>query len=134
MSETTTPLTLALSKGRIFEETMPLLAEAGIEVPENPESSRKLILPTSDPGLRLIIVRASDVPTYVQYGAADLGIAGKDVLIEHAAQQPGGLYQPIDLNIAKCRRPWPCARASTTTPPCTRRAPARGHQVRAVSP
>ena len=103
MSETTTPLTLALSKGRIFEETMPLLAEAGIEVPENPESSRKLILPTSDPGLRLIIVRASDVPTYVQYGAADLGIAGKDVLIEHAAQQPGGLYQPIDLNIAKCR-------------------------------
>lgn len=97
------PLTLALSKGRIFEETMPLLAEAGIEVPENPESSRKLILPTSDPGLRLIIVRASDVPTYVQYGAADLGIAGKDVLIEHAAQQPGGLYQPIDLNIAKCR-------------------------------
>ena len=103
MSETTTPLTLALSKGRIFEETMPLLAEAGIEVPENPESSRKLILPTSDPGLRLIIVRASDVPTYVQYGAADLGIAGKDVLIEHAAQQPGRLYQPIDLNIAKCR-------------------------------
>ncbi|MVW78430.1 ATP phosphoribosyltransferase [Bordetella sp. 02P26C-1] len=97
------PITLALSKGRIFEETLPLLAEAGIEVPENPESSRKLILPTSDPGLQLIIVRASDVPTYVQYGAADLGIAGKDVLIEHAAQQPGGLYQPIDLNIAKCR-------------------------------
>ncbi|KAG1390313.1 hypothetical protein G6F59_015245 [Rhizopus arrhizus] len=82
---------------------MPLLAEAGIEVTESPESSRKLILPTSDPGLRLIIVRASDVPTYVQYGAADLGIAGKDVLIEHAKEQPGGLYQPIDLNIAKCR-------------------------------
>ena len=100
---TPAPLTLALSKGRIFEETMPLLAEAGIDVPENPESSRKLILPTSDPGLRLIIVRASDVPTYVQYGAADLGIAGKDVLIEHAKEQPGGLYQPIDLNIAKCR-------------------------------
>ena len=100
---TTKPLTLALSKGRIFEETMPLLAEAGIEVTESPESSRKLILPTSDPGLRLIIVRASDVPTYVQYGAADLGIAGKDVLIEHAKEQPGGLYQPIDLNIAKCR-------------------------------
>ena len=97
------PLTLALSKGRIFEETLPLLAEAGIEVGENPENSRKLIIPTSDPGLRLIIVRASDVPTYVQYGAADLGIAGKDVLIEHAAQHPGGLYQPIDLNIAKCR-------------------------------
>ncbi|MFQ6690363.1 ATP phosphoribosyltransferase, partial [Bordetella pertussis] len=103
MNPAAAPLTLALSKGRIFEETMPLLAEAGIEVPENPESSRKLILPTSDPGLRLIIVRASDVPTYVQYGAADLGIAGKDVLIEHAAQQSGRLYQPIDLNIAKCR-------------------------------
>lgn len=97
------PLTLALSKGRIFEETMPLLAEAGIHVAENPESSRKLILPTSDPGLRIIIVRASDVPTYVQYGAADLGIAGKDVLIEHADQQPGRLYQPIDLEIARCR-------------------------------
>jgi ATP phosphoribosyltransferase len=97
------PLTLALSKGRIFEETLPLLAAAGIEVTENPENSRKLIIPTSDPGLRLIIVRASDVPTYVQYGAADLGIAGKDVLIEHAADHPGGLYQPIDLNIAKCR-------------------------------
>ena len=99
---------------------MPLLAEAGIEVPENPESSRKLILPTSDPGLRLIIVRASDVPTYVQYGAADLGIAGKDVLIEHAAQQPGGLYQPIDLNIAKRRLAVAVRKASTTTPPCTR--------------
>jgi ATP phosphoribosyltransferase len=97
------PLTLALSKGRIFEETLPLLAEAGIEVAENPEQSRKLIIPTSDPGLRLIIVRASDVPTYVQYGAADVGIAGKDVLIEHAGEHPGGLYQPIDLNIAKCR-------------------------------
>ena len=104
MSQATVrPLTLALSKGRIFEETMPLLAEAGIEVSENPESSRKLILPTSDPGLQLIIVRASDVPTYVQYGAADFGIAGKDVLIEHAGQQPGRLYQPIDLNIARCR-------------------------------
>src|SRR5690606_37756731 len=100
---TAAPITLALSKGRIFEETLPLLAEVGIHVAENPESSRKLILPTSDPALRLIIVRASDVPTYVQYGAADLGIAGKDVLIEHAAQQPGGLYQPIDLDIAKCR-------------------------------
>lgn len=97
------PITLALSKGRIFEETLPLLAQAGVHVAENPESSRKLILPTSDPGLRLIIVRASDVPTYVQYGAADLGIAGKDVLHEHAAQYPGSLYQPIDLDIAKCR-------------------------------
>ncbi len=103
MIDTGKVLTLALSKGRIFEETLPLLAAAGIEVPENPEQSRKLILPTSDPNLRLIIVRASDVPTYVQYGAADFGIAGKDTLIEHAAQHPGGLYQPIDLNIAKCR-------------------------------
>lgn len=97
------PLTLALSKGRIFDETLPLLAAAGIQVSENPESSRKLILPTSDPGLQLIIVRASDVPTYVQYGAADFGIAGKDVLFEHAAGNVGGLYQPIDLDIAKCR-------------------------------
>ena len=97
------PLTLALSKGRIFEETLPLLAAAGIEVAENPEKSRKLIIPTSDANLRLIIVRASDVPTYVQYGAADLGIAGRDVLIEHQAEHPGGLYQPIDLNIARCR-------------------------------
>ncbi|MFZ4711543.1 MAG: ATP phosphoribosyltransferase [Zwartia sp.] len=97
------PLTMALSKGRIFEETLPLLKAAGIEVAENPEQSRKLIIATSDPALRLIIVRASDVPTYVEYGAADLGIAGKDVLIEHAAQHPGGLYQPIDLNIARCR-------------------------------
>jgi len=96
-------LTLALSKGRIFDETLPLLAAAGVEVTENPERSRKLILPTSDPGLRLIIVRASDVPTYVQYGAADLGIAGKDVLIEHDAQHPDGLYQPVDLGIARCR-------------------------------
>ena len=98
-----TPLTMALSKGRIFEETLPLLKTAGVEVAEDPEKSRKLIIGTSDPGLRIIIVRASDVPTYVEYGAADLGIAGKDVLIEHAAQHPGGLYQPIDLNIAKCR-------------------------------
>ena len=97
------PLTMALSKGRIFEETLPLLEAAGIQVSENPEQSRKLIIATSIPSLRLIIVRASDVPTYVEYGAADLGIAGKDVLIEHAAQHPGGLYQPIDLNIARCR-------------------------------
>lgn len=97
------PITLALSKGRIFAETMPLLAEAGVTVAEDPEKSRKLILPTSDPGVRIIIVRASDVPTYVQYGAADLGVAGKDVLLEHAAQHPGGLYQPVDLRIGKCR-------------------------------
>ncbi|MEK0428576.1 MAG: hypothetical protein RL001_1103 [Pseudomonadota bacterium] len=93
-------LTLALSKGRIFEETMPLLQAAGVVVSEDPEKSRKLILPTSDPLVRVVIVRASDVPTYVQHGAADFGVAGKDVLLEHGGD---GLYQPIDLNIAKCR-------------------------------
>lgn len=93
-------LTLALSKGRIFEETLPLLEAAGITVTENPDTSRKLILPTNDANVRVIIVRASDVPTYVQYGAADFGVAGKDVLIEHGGE---GLYQPIDLRIAKCR-------------------------------
>lgn len=93
-------LTLALSKGRIFEETLPLLAAAGIVVTENPETSRKLILPTNNPLINVIIVRASDVPTYVQYGAADFGVAGKDVLSEHGGE---GLYQPIDLNIAHCR-------------------------------
>ncbi len=93
-------LTLALSKGRIFTETLPLLKAAGIEVTEDPESSRKLILPTSNAKLRLLIVRASDVPTYVQYGAADFGVAGKDVLLEHGSE---GLYQPIDLQIAQCR-------------------------------
>ena len=97
------PLTLALSKGRIFEETLPLLEAAGVEVKDNPETSRKLILDTTRPDLRIIIVRASDVPTYVQYGAADFGIAGRDVLHEHMALHPGGLYQPIDLNIARCR-------------------------------
>ena len=96
-------ITLALSKGRIVEDTVPLLEAAGIQVAESPESSRKLILPTSDPNLRLLVVRASDVPTYVQYGAADLGIAGKDILYEHTQEHPGGLYQPIDLDIAKCR-------------------------------
>lgn len=97
-------LTLALSKGRIFEETLPLLQAAGIIVAEDPEKSRKLILPTNDPNVSVIIVRASDVPTYVQYGAADFGVAGKDVLFEHSADgSNGNLYQPIDLNIAKCR-------------------------------
>lgn len=100
---TATPLTLALSKGRIFEETLPLLAVAGVEVTDDPERSRKLILETTRPDLRIIIVRATDVPTYVQYGAADFGIAGRDVLHEHMASHPGGLYQPIDLNIARCR-------------------------------
>ncbi len=93
-------LTLALSKGRIFEETVPLLKAAGIIVSEDPETSRKLILGTNDPLVRVIIIRATDVPTYVQYGAADFGVAGKDVLLEHGGE---GLYQPIDLNIAKCR-------------------------------
>jgi len=93
-------LILALSKGRIFEDTLPLLAAAGIEVTENPETSRKLILATNDPGVRVLIVRASDVPTYVQHGAADFGVAGKDVLLEHGGE---GLYQPVDLRIACCR-------------------------------
>lgn len=93
-------LTIALSKGRIFEETLPLLAAAGIVPSENPEQSRKLIIGTNRSDVRVVIVRASDVPTYVQYGAADLGIAGKDVLIEHGG---AGLYQPLDLNIARCR-------------------------------
>ena len=93
-------LTIALSKGRIFEETLPLLAAAGIVPSEDPEKSRKLIIDTNQPDIRLVIVRASDVPTYVQYGAADFGIAGKDVLIEHGGE---GLYQPLDLEIAKCR-------------------------------
>ncbi|MBN2885077.1 MAG: ATP phosphoribosyltransferase [Chromatiaceae bacterium] len=93
-------LTIALSKGRIFEQALPLLAHAGIHPLEDPESSRKLILDTSDPGVRFLIIRASDVPTYVQYGAADLGIAGKDVLLEHGGE---GLYEPLDLGIARCR-------------------------------
>ncbi len=93
-------ITLALSKGRIFEETMPLLAAAGIEVTEDPEKSRKLILETTRPDVRVVLVRASDVPTYVQYGGADLGVTGLDVLLEHGKQ---GLYQPLDLRIAACR-------------------------------
>ncbi|MCW7537208.1 ATP phosphoribosyltransferase [Aquabacterium sp. A7-Y] len=93
-------ITLALSKGRIFEETLPLLKAAGIEVTEDPETSRKLILATNRDDVRVVLVRATDVPTYVQHGGADLGVAGKDVLIEHGGQ---GLYQPLDLRIAKCR-------------------------------
>ncbi|AMO23797.1 ATP phosphoribosyltransferase [Ramlibacter solisilvae] len=102
-------ITLALSKGRIFDETLPLLEAAGIRVLEDPERSRKLILPTSQPDLRVVIVRATDVPTYVQYGGADLGVTGLDTLIEHgagwggAAARSAGLYQPLDLQIAKCR-------------------------------
>jgi ATP phosphoribosyltransferase len=93
-------ITLALSKGRIFEETLPLLKAAGIEVLDDPEQSRKLILATRNPDVRVVLVRASDVPTYVQYGGADLGVTGLDTLIEHGSQ---GLYQPLDLKIAKCR-------------------------------
>ena len=93
-------LTLALAKGRIFEETLPLLARAGIAPAEDAEASRKLIVATNLAHLRLILVRAADVPTYVQYGAADLGVAGRDILLEHGGQ---GLYQPLDLGIAKCK-------------------------------
>jgi ATP phosphoribosyltransferase len=102
----TATLTLALSKGRIFDETLPLLKAAGIDVLEDPETSRKLILPTNQAQLRVVLVRASDVPTYVQYGGADLGVTGLDTLIEHGGDWAGsgtGLYQPLDLKIAKCR-------------------------------
>lgn len=93
-------ITIALSKGRIFKETLPLLAAAGIVPQEDPETSRKLILDTNQPDVKLVIIRATDVPTYVQYGAADLGVAGKDVLLEHGGE---GLYEMVDLNIARCR-------------------------------
>ena len=100
MTQGANMITLALSKGRIFDETLPLLEAAGIEVTEDPDTSRKLILATNRPDVRVVLVRATDVPTYVQYGGADLGVAGKDVLLEHGGQ---GLYQPLDLRIAKCR-------------------------------
>ena len=93
-------ITLALSKGRIFDETLPLLTAAGIEVSEDPEKSRKLIIGTNQPNVRVVLVRATDVPTYVQYGGADMGVTGKDTLIEHGG---AGLYQPLDLQIAQCR-------------------------------
>jgi len=93
-------LTIALSKGRIFDETLPLLAAAGIAPAEDPETSRKLIIGSNRSDVRFIVVRASDVPTYVQRGAADLGVAGKDVLLEHGGE---GLYQPVDLGIGRCR-------------------------------
>jgi len=93
-------ITLALSKGRIFDDTLPLLAAAGIEVLEDPEKTRKLILQTNQPDVRVVLVRATDVPTYVQYGGADLGVTGLDVLLEHGG---AGLFQPLDLQIAKCR-------------------------------
>ena len=93
-------ITLALPKGRIFDEIAPLLRAAGIEALEDPEKSRKLIIETNRPDVRLVLVRASDVPTYVQHGGADIGVVGKDTLLEHSGE---GLYQPLDLNIAKCR-------------------------------
>ncbi len=93
-------LKIALSKGRIFKETLPLLAQAGIEPLEDPETSRKLIIKTKHDDVELVIIRATDVPTYVEYGAADVGVAGKDVLLEHGGE---GLYEPVDLKIAACR-------------------------------
>ena len=93
-------ITIALSKGRILEETLPLLAEAGIELVDDIKKSRKLVFPTTNPGVRILVIRATDVPTYVQYGGADLGVTGKDVLMEHGGE---GLYEPLDLNIARCR-------------------------------
>lgn len=93
-------LTIALSKGRILDDTLPLLAEAGIVPTENPDKSRKLIIPTTQDDVRLLIVRATDVPTYVEHGAADLGVAGKDVLLEYGGQN---LYEPLDLQIARCK-------------------------------
>ena len=95
-----TAFTIALSKGRIFKETLPLLAAAGITPTEDPDTSRKLILDTNHADVKLVIIRASDVPTYVSYGAADVGVAGKDVLMEHGGE---GLYEPLDLKIARCR-------------------------------
>ena len=124
-------LILALSKGRILEETASLLNAAGITLTEDPETSRKLIFPTQNPNVRVIIVRASDVPTYVQYGAADFGIAGKDVLQEHGG---AGLYQPIDLNIAKCHLAVAVPKGYDYLECGTqRRASARGHQICAGS-
>ncbi len=93
-------LVIALSKGRIYQETLPLLARAGIEPSEDPERSRRLILPTNRDDVKLVVIRAADVPTYVAYGAADLGVAGRDVLLEHGGE---GLYEPLDLGIARCR-------------------------------
>lgn len=93
-------LTIAVSKGRIYDEALPFLAEAGIIPTDDPATCRKLILQTTRADVQLVIIRATDVPTFVEYGAADLGIAGKDVLLEHGTE---GLYEPLDLNIARCR-------------------------------
>ncbi len=94
------PITIALSKGRILKETLPLLKEAGIELLEDPAKSRKLIFPTTKDNVSIVIIRATDVPTFVEHGAADVGVAGKDVLMEHGAR---GVYEPLDLDIAKCK-------------------------------
>ncbi|MGD2119317.1 MAG: ATP phosphoribosyltransferase [Chromatiales bacterium] len=94
------PITIALSKGRIYEQSIPLLEQAGIVPADDPETSRKLILDTNHEQIKLVIIRATDVPTYVQWGAADIGVAGKDVLVEHGGE---GIYEPLDLNIARCR-------------------------------
>ena len=96
----TARIRIALSKGRILEETLPLLKVAGIELLEEPSKSRKLIFPTSDPNVDIVIIRATDVPTFVEHGAADIGVAGKDVLMEHGAR---GVYEPLDLNISRCK-------------------------------
>ena len=92
-------LTIALPKGRVLEETLPLLARAGLEPAEDPETSRRLVIGSRQPDVRFVVVRPTDVPTYVEYGAADLGVAGRDVLLEHGGE---GLYQPLDLGIGKC--------------------------------
>ena len=133
-------LTIAVSKGRIFQEALPLLAGAGIIPRDDPETSRKLILETNRPDVRLVIIRASDVPTYVEYGAADLGVAGKDVLMEHGGD---GLYEPLDLRISRCRlmvagrpeeaEPAERLRVATKYPNITRRYYARqGKQVETI--
>jgi len=96
----TARIRIALSKGRILDETLPLLKTAGIELLEEPSKSRKLIFPTSNPSVDIIIIRATDVPTFVEHGAADIGVAGKDVLMEHGAR---GVYEPLDLNISRCK-------------------------------
>ena len=94
------PVTIALSKGRIFRDTLPLLARAGIEPAEDADKTRKLILDTNHENVKLVLIRATDVPTYVQWGAADFGVTGKDVLMEHGGE---GLYEPLDLGIARCQ-------------------------------
>lgn len=96
----TARIRIALSKGRILDETLPLLKSAGVELLEEPSKSRKLIFPTSNPSVDIVIIRATDVPTFVEHGAADIGVAGKDVLMEHGAR---GVYEPLDLNISRCK-------------------------------